>query len=366
MLGNDDREAATAGRLFPSDLEEIVQRHISLFEGLRGTRIFMTGATGFVGRWLLETLLWANARLDLGIVVLALTRDPDAFIRRSPHLANAACVHLLAGDIRTFAFPESKVDRVVHLAAETNTDLSDPEPEAYLDVIVGGTRRVLDFAEQAGVSSFTLVSSGAIYGSQPAIADRLQENDPYGPLPTHPSAAYGEAKRFAELLTYARAERKGFAAQVARCFAFVGPYLPLDSGFAVGNFIRDALTAGEILVRGDGTPLRTYMYAGDMAAWLWKISMFGHAGHPYNVGSDETVTVAELARLVAGTVGHGVTVRILGERGRVGVGPSYVPDITRARTELELTLTRNLEESLAQTVAWNRYALGRDVLAGFQ
>ena len=166
--------------------------------------------------------------------------------------------------------------------------------------------------------------------------ERLREDDPYGPLPTRPSSAYGEAKRCAELLTCARGERCGLRATVARCFAFVGPYLPLDSGFAVGNFIRDALTAREIVVRGDGSPRRSYMYASDMAAWLWTIGVAGEHGQAYNVGSDEAVTISQLASSIATRAGHGTSVRFLGDGALAGVGRSYLPDISRARTDLQL------------------------------
>lgn len=356
MPGSEDQHAAMAGRLFPSDLEEVVRQDTSLFEELREARIFITGGTGFVGRWLLESLLWADACLGLDVRVVLLTRDPGAFRRRSPHLATAPAVQLLPGDVRTFDFPNGKFDRAIHLAAETNTQLRDPDPEVYFDVIVGGTRRVLDFVELAEARSLMLVSSGAVYGSQPETVERLQEDDPYGPLPTRRGAAYGETKRCAEMLTYARAERCGFKATIARCFAFVGPYLPLDSGFAVGNFIRDALTAGEIVVRGDGTPRRTYMYAGDMATWLWAVALAGRTGRPYNVGSDEAVTIADLARLVAASTGESIPVRILGDQSRVGVGTSYVPDVARARTELGLNVTVGLEEALTRTLNWHRQA----------
>lgn len=359
MPGNEDRAAARVGRLFPSDLEGLVDRNAPVFEGLRGSRIFMTGGTGFVGRWLLESLLRADDRLGLGVQVVVLTRDPGAFIRRSPRLANAAAVQLLTGDIQAFTFPRGRFDQVIHLAAETNTQLRDPDAEVYFDVILGGTRRVLDFAERAQASAFMLVSSGAVYGSQPSAVERLNEDDPYGPLPTRPGSAYGEAKRCAELIAYARADRIGLRATVARCFAFVGPYLPLDSGFAVGNFIRDALTGGEVVVQGDGTPRRTYMYAADMATWLWSVALMGRTGRPYNVGSDETVTIADLARIVADSAGRNLPVRILGGDGRAGVGASYIPDITRARTELGLSVSVGLKEAIKRTLTWHREALAQ-------
>ena len=103
-----------------------------------------------------------------------------------------------------------------------------------------------------------------------------------------------------------------------------------------------------------------------MATWLWSISVLGRAGRPYNVGSDEAVTIAELARLVATSAGDDVAVRILGDEHRVGVGTSYIPDISRARTELGLDLTVNLEDAVTRTLTWHRHALGRGSHAGFQ
>lgn len=224
-------------------------------------------------------------------------------------------------------------------------------------MIVEGTRRVLDLAERSGAESFLLVSSGAIYGSPVGLSQGLREDDPYGPAPTARSSAYGEAKRCAEMLASARAARVGFTATLARCFALVGPYLPLDSGFAIGNFIQAALGGREIVVQGDGTPRRTYMYAADMAQWLWAIALAGSSGRAYNVGSDEVVSIADLARLVAGLVA-GVRVRVVGDANRVGAGSVYIPDIARARTELGLELSITLRTALQRTLDWQRLASG--------
>ena len=357
MPGSSDQRAAADGRLFPSDLDSIAERIGHRWDALRGSRIFLTGGTGFVGRWMLESLLWADETYDLGTRVVLLSRDPESFGRRHPHLAQAPAVELVQGDVRTFPFPLGRFDRVLHLAAETNTALTDPEPEEYFEVIVEGTRRVLDLAERSGAESFLLVSSGAIYGSPVGLTQGLREDDPYGPAPTARSSAYGEAKRCAEMLASARAARVGFTATLARCFALVGPYLPLDSGFAIGNFIQAALGGREIVVQGDGTPRRTYMYAADMAQWLWAIALAGSSGRAYNVGSDEVVSIADLARLVAGLVA-GVRVRVVGDANRVGAGSVYIPDIARARTELGLELSITLRTALQRTLDWQRLASG--------
>ena len=182
--------------------------------------------------------------------------------RRYPHLLAAA----------------GRFDRILHLAAETNTQLSDPDPEVYLDVIVGGTRRVLDVADQAGVASLLLVSSGAIYGRP---AGRRGWDLRGAHVRPGSDAAFQRlwgvkaARGAAGMRTRAAFRSHGHDRALLRVRR---PYLPLDSGFAVGNFIRDALTTGEIVVMGDGSPRRSYLYAADMAAWLWTIAVSGQSG----------------------------------------------------------------------------------------
>ena len=138
---------------------------------------------------------------------------------------------------------------------------------------------------------------------------------------------------------------------MARCFAFVGPDLPLNVHFAIGNSIRDALTAESITVAGDGTPLRTYLHQSDLAHWLFTLLERGRPGEAYNVGSDEVISIADLAHLVRDALAPGKPVHILGKPDRGASRNRYAPNIRKAQQELGLSVTVPLAEAIRHTGA---------------
>jgi nucleoside-diphosphate-sugar epimerase len=349
--GNDGRRQTLA-----HDLDHVLTKTAGLWDELRGARVFMTGGTGFFGCWLLETLLWANDRLNLGASVVVLTRDGGAFGRKAPHLAAHEAVTIHEGDVRTFHFAAGPFSHVVHAGTDTNPPRTPSDRLGVFDSIVGGTRRTLDFARQSGARRFLLTSTGAVYGRQPAGIPHITEDYAGGPDPANPAHAGAEAKRAAEMLCALHADAH-FTPTIARCFAFVGPYLPLDSHLAAGNFVRDALRGGPIQVLGDGTACRSYLYAADLAIWLWTILLRGQAARPYNVGSEEAISIAGLARAVARRCTPAPAVRIAATPEPGAAVDRYVPGTARARTELGLAMTVDLDDALTRTVDWYRESM---------
>lgn len=338
-------------KLPDDDLHHVLMHTRDLWEELRGQRLFITGGTGFFGRWILETFVHANEQLSLGASAVVLTRNPESFSLKAPYLATRNDLKLLQGDVRDFDFPDGDFSHVIHAGTTSSAPV---EPLEMFDTILQGTRRVLDFAVTHGTSNFLFISSGAVYGQQPPEITHISEDYHGAPDPLNPNSAYGEGKRAAELLCTLMANRHGFEAKIARCFAFVGPHLPLDAHFAIGNFIRDSLQDKSIQILGDGTPYRSYLYAADLTIWLWKILFKGESCQSYNVGSDLEISISELGKLVIETAGTEQSV-IVHKQPAIAKAPErYVPSIEKARSKLQLQPYIDLSTSIQKTINWYR------------
>lgn len=337
------------------DLEYILENTAPLWEELRGRRIFLTGGTGFFGCWLLESFLAANEAFSLQAQAVVLTRSSNKFRERSPHLANSSAVELIDGDVRDFSFPAGEFPFVIHAATESvQTNPSEPV-EALLSTIVDGTRRCLEFAETHHTGKFLLTSSGAVYGPQPSDMTHIAESYRGAPNVLHPNSVYGEGKRMAEMLCALSAARTGMQTKIARCFAFVGPHLPLDAHFAIGNFIRDAMRGGPIAIQGDGTPMRSYLYAADLAVWLWKMLFRADSNCAFNVGSERDLSIRAVAEAVVASIQPGAEVQIAQSALAGAAVQRYVPSVRRAKEELQLREGISLAEAIRRTAAWHGF-----------
>ncbi len=337
-----------------NDLKYILSNTDSLWENIRDKNIFLTGGTGFFGKWILESFIYANEQKKLNASITVLSRNPAKFAKDFAHLANGLGVNLLEGDIVDFEFPKVKFEYVIHAATEASAQLNEENPLKMFDTIVCGTRRVLDFAVECGARKFLLTSSGAVYGKQPAELANITEDYNGAPDTLNSLSTYGEAKRASELLCSIYKKQYNLSFSIARCFAFVGPYLNLDIHFAIGNFIRNILSEEEINIKGDGTPYRSYMYAADLAISLWTILINGEET-AYNVGSDKPVSIAELAEIVASFDDKNQTKINIAERiKKDNLATRYVPSIDKLQKELKITNTISLEEGIEKTINWNK------------
>lgn len=333
------------------DLEHIYQNTQDIWESFRNKSIFLTGGTGFFGKWLLESFIYVNEKLALNATITTLTRNPEAFFAEYPfYKEHTNTVQFVKGDILNYDFNlNDKFQFIIHAATAASESLNKSNPLLMMDTITIGTRNVLNFATTQPLEGFLFVSSGAIYGKQPWNQRYINENDCFKININNSNSAYAEGKRIAELYCSTYYEKDKLPVKIARCFAFVGPYLPLDTHFAIGNFINNAIKNEDIIIKGDGSTIRSYMYASDLMVWLWKILLKGEINQPYNVGSDESISIKLLAEKISSISKAKVGVKILGSPVQKEEVDIYCPSIKKADT-INANIKIQLNESINKTI----------------
>lgn len=331
------------------ELQQLVRTAEAHLRTLAGSSILITGATGWFGVWMLDLFCIADDMLNLGIRLVAVSREPQRFLARFPSFAGDSRISWIKADVRQLTPTGDGFAYVIHAATDTSIKPHLDAPSQLFDTIVDGTRRALAAAGPK-CKSFLLLSSGAVYGPAQPNRARFLETESGGPDPSKIKSSYAEGKRAAEQIC-AIAGSTGVPIRIARCFAFVGPHMPFDKHFAIGNFIADAVGGRPIRVKSDGRPERSYLYMTDLMRALLTILVAGAVGRPYNVGSSVAVTIEQLANCVDRIAGgSGVVI----EGATSDPGDRYVPDTTRLNVELRCMPEVALEDSVARTAAWYR------------
>lgn len=316
-------------------------------------KLLLTGGTGFFGRALLRS--WRHSAL-LGLEipeVSVVTRSPRAFLELYPEFRNNSWLTFHKGNVLEYeSLPTNLVcTHILHAATESTIGPSIPALQRYEDIVLG-TRNILNYAVKNNVKRFLMTSSGGVYGPQPNELRMIPENYLGISDPLDPASAYSIGKRSAEHLCALYNAHYGLESVIARCFSFIGRDLPLTAHFAVGNFIYDALHNKNIVVTGNADTVRSYMNQSDLVVWLLTVLEKGTPGHAYNVGSDEGITISELANRVKTILSPQKTVVY---KTTPGICPSrtvYVPDIRVAKDELQLNIKISLDASISQFLEW--------------
>lgn len=334
-------------------MDKIISEPIAAF--LNSSSLFITGGTGFFGRSLLRRISEVNAITPLRkYAVTVLSRNPGAFFAQYPEFSSENWLCLVRGDVSNTLDKvdglESNYSHILHAAADSTVGPQMPLLERY-DQIVEGTRNVLDFAVKVGAKRFLLTSSGGVYGAQPPAMEKISEEYLGMPDPLGANNTYSVSKRMAEHLCSLYANKSRLEIVVARCFAFVGPDLPLDAHFAIGNFIGDVLKGLPIYIKGDGSPLRSYLYQSDLADWLLNLVDQGSSGHAYNVGSDKAISILELAQLVKSSLDSDVQIVVQNNQLADNVDRNrYIPNIKKIQQDLGMSITVPLSQAIKLTV----------------
>ena len=336
-----------------NDIENIFENTKSLWKKIDNNNIFLSGGTGFFGTWILKSFTFAATRLNLNTKIEVLTRNIKAHKKMFPDLHNTKYIKFIEGDIRSFKFPNKKFSFIIH-AATTNAEetFNNQDPLIKYDTIVNGTKRILDFAKECKCKKFLYLSSGSCYGSIPEGINKINESYFGAPLTNDRNfdhALLGESKRISEMLTNIYSHKFKIETKIARCFSFVGPLMPLNIHYAIGNFIADIARGKSIIINGNGKEIRSYMYISDLVIWLLNILLKGKNNSIYNVGSEECVTIYKLAKKIS-KFSDKKTQIIVKNKNIKKKKNIYAPSTKKIRKELNLTSDVNLEKAIKKTL----------------
>ena len=337
--------------ILEQDLDAALERTRSFWTDMDGARLLLTGATGFVGTHMLESVRHARARAGANVRVVAPARNPERLYSRLPWTRDAAWLQVVTGNVHRFALPPGAIDLAIHSANTASPAEIADDPLAIARMVVEGSSRTYALAAAAGARRVLQLSSGSVSGAHYVPSKPITEDDAGVPEGNAPAERLARAKRDAEQALLSAAREPGApAVMFARGFALGGPWLPLDSAFAFGNFLGAAMRGGPVIVSGDGTPVRSYLYSADMVVWLWTLLLRGESGRAYNVGSEFAVTIGELAHRIAALVGG--TVEVAGVPAAGARAHWHVPDLTRVRGEMGLEETVPLNDAIVRTARW--------------
>jgi UDP-glucuronate decarboxylase len=327
-------------------------REMAEWSELNGESIFITGGTGFFGTSLLYSLLRVRKTQPLDIKITLLTRNISVFSKKHPLLFTSDFIDCLEGDIRNFAFPEKKYSKIFHLATTSATETFNGEDQLNkYKLLVDGTERLMQFAGKCGVKKVLFTSSGIVYGELLDGITSVDESYSGAPSTIVANSALAHGKRSAEFLISYYADKYNFDYVIARCFSFVGPDLPLDIHYAVGNFIFDALYKDVIEVKGDGLAVRSYLDTNDLIVWLLRLMSRKCDHNIYNVGSDQQISISKLAHLISEVISPNKKIKICGDSNH-SIGnfnrDYYVPNIDRIRLEHKVNIWTDLRESIGK------------------
>ncbi len=341
-------------QLVHSDAQAVLHNRVDILRGLQGKHLFITGGTGFLGTWLLELLRVLNEDYQFNTRVTIFSRNSKNFADRWPHLGTREWVRFQEGDIRYLGEIPQDTKHIIHAAALTDRRFFSSQPTIVAETNSIGTARVLKACLLLeNLEKFLVLSSGLVYGAQSWETERISE-DYAGTLRCDQTkSVYPESKRMAEIFAHAAISESKLPIVVARPFSFVGPYLSLQLPWAITDFIRDSFNGGPIRIMGDGSTVRSILYASDFAYSVLAALTIGKPRTTYNIGSPEPVELLKLATLI--THFFSPVPEILTRVGQVGHERNrLVPNVDLATKEIGFQVTVPLLTALQKSIEWHR------------
>lgn len=337
-----------------NDCKDVIEGNVHALNKLKGQSLFISGASGFMGKWVIEIINYLNENYDFNTRVFAyassITDDAEIY----PSIYNNDLIVLIDGDIKNLVEIDSTVSYVIHLASSPDNRVYSSDPIKGMEDIIKGTEKILAASSRLeNLLNFTLLSSGMVYGPVPLSDSSVEEDSFFGFDSSSLTSFYSEAKRLSESFVQAYRTQYKMPITIFRPFAFIGPYQHIDRPWAINNFIRDGLRGEPIRIIGDEDTVRSYMYPSEMALWILLGMLTQSGDNIFNLGSSDGKSIRQIAEKVEKSFGGNIGLS-------VNIPPNnhskskFVPSIEKFENLFDIKLKINTDDAINKTIEWHR------------
>ena len=339
-----------SNNVFVEDIKLIADDLSGFFDELEGKTVLVAGGKGFLGTYFVNVLNHISETLHtpMKIVIIDnLITSKDKKNNLGPN------VTLLKQDISEgFDFPD-ELHYIIHAASIASPPTYRKFPIKTVDVNYQGTRNLLEIARKKKIKSMLFLSSSEIYGDPEFVP--TPESYVGRVSCTGPRACYDESKRLAETISALYFQQYKVPIKIARPFNVYGPYLNLNDGRIIPDFMKNAIEKSEIIVHSDGTPTRSFCYVSDAIRAFFRILFSNHDGMICNVGNNEEISVSNVAEMIQKTIGKPISIKMIKSN-----DPNYTadnpqrrcPDLSLIKKSVNYTPQINFEEGLKRVYNW--------------
>jgi len=333
-----------------NDIEEIVSDLASFADKLNDSNILLVGGRGFIGTYFLQTLLSLNKILKKPAKITVIDNLITAKNNEEFNIPN---VDFIEFDISQKLTLEKNFDYIIHSASIASPTIYRKYPLKTVDVNYQGTRNILEFAKNTNVKGILLLSSSEIYGDPEKIP--TPENYWGFVSSTGPRACYDESKRLAETISIIFYQQFQIPIKIVRPFNVYGPFLNLDDGRVIPDFMNNAINHSQIIIYSDGTPTRSFCYISDAIRAFFRVLLLAPGGSIFNVGNDEEISMIELAKKMQGIMENSIEIKL-----KKNEDPNYLkdnpqrrcPDLSKIKNEMGFIPKITIDEGLKRIYEW--------------
>ena len=338
--------------IFLEDIKSIANELEEFYDELEGKTVLIAGGKGFLGTYFTSVLTKINEILSKPMKIIVLdslitSKDKKDSINQN--------IEFLEQDISKSFEIGDNIDYIIHAASIASPPTYRKFPIKTVDVNYQGTKNLLEIAKEKKVRSMLLLSSSEIYGD-PEIFPTPESY--VGKVScTGPRACYDESKRLAETISILYFQQYKIPIKIARPFNVYGPYLNLDDGRIIPDFMNNAINKSQIIIHSDGSPTRSFCYVSDAIGGFFKLLLSKHDGIICNVGNDEEVSVKNVADTIKKIIAKPISIKIIESD-----DPNYTkdnpqrrcPDLSLIKKTVNYIPKIDLEEGLKRVYKWYR------------